>query len=118
MTRHLEGEMSRKQRKEEDPDAPQIGLRAHVLLLREDLGRRVVRRAAEQLELLVGGAHVLGEAEVGKQQAAGAVEEQIIQLEVAMDDVHHQMACARCRWGHSCSAAGWCGGRCGARSHR
>mmetsp|Transcript_16269 Transcript_16269/g.41497 ORF Transcript_16269/g.41497 Transcript_16269/m.41497 type:complete len:270 (+) Transcript_16269:611-1420(+) len=93
----LEGEVSGEHREEQHARRPHVGLRAVVLLLREDLWRRIVRRAAEQLELLVGRPDILGEAKVGEQHAAAAVEQQVVELQIAVDDMHHTVAVAQRR---------------------
>lgn len=57
-----------------------------VVLIEEDLGRDVVGRAADRLLPFAREAYESGQAKVGDVQVHVGVEQQIAELEVAMDD--------------------------------
>ena len=81
----VEGELAAEERVENDPQAPHVHLLAGVLLPLEHFRRRVTYRAAERLEM-VGSALVFSrEAEIDELDILVLVEEDILELEIAVD---------------------------------
>ena len=82
----LERRLSDEQRVHDDAGGPNVYLKRVPVLALEDLGRDVVGRAADCLSPLLAVREARGQAEVAHLDAHLGVDEEVAQLEVAVDD--------------------------------